>query len=500
MKKGKIIFEKDYVKGNIDKRLFGSFIEHMGRAVYTGIYEPEHPDSDEQGFRKDVLELVKELQLPIVRYPGGNFVSGYHWTDGIGRKEHRPSRLELAWKTIETNEIGIDEFADWSKKVGTSIMAVVNLGTGTPKEAAEMVEYCNHPSGTYWSNMRVANGHKKPHNIRTWCLGNEMDGDWQICHLTADEYGRKAHEAAKMMKMADNTIELVASGSSSPMLGTYPEWDRKVLEHLYNDVDYISLHRYYYQEENMTIGDFLLSYLDLNKFIKDVITTADYVKTLKRSNKTMYLSLDEWNIWDMSKQWEIEEWKPASPRIEDKYSLLDALVLGGLICTMINHADRLKMGCLAQLVNVIAPILTEKGGKAIRQTIFYPFMHGSLNAKGKALNLRTDLPKIQSKRYGEADAVTVAATYDEEKENIVLFALNCSQNDDIRIDVDFRGFGNVKVISHTVLDGNDLNAKNTFENPNTVVPREMKMVNFDTSDGIVIPKMSWNLVIFKNII
>lgn len=495
MKQGKIILDRDYTIGRIDKRLFGSFVEHMGRAVYTGIYEPAHPLADEQGFREDVLSFIKDLEVPVVRYPGGNFVSGYKWTDGIGKKEERPKRLELAWKTIETNEMGIDEFADWAKKANTSIMAAVNLGTGTPQEAGEMVEYCNHPSGSYWSDKRVENGHKDPHDVRIWCLGNEMDGDWQICHLTADEYGRKALEAAKIMKWVDNSIELVASGSSSPNMSTYPEWDRKILEHLYEAVDYISLHRYYWPEKGETTADFLTSYLDLNKFIKDVTATADYVRALKRSKKTMYLSLDEWNVWYMNEQPKSEDWVPHSARMEDKYSLLDALVFGGLICTIINNADRVKIGCLAQLVNVIAPILTEKGGKAIKQTIYYPFMHGSLHAKGEALNLVKELPKMKTTHFGEVDSVACSATYDEQTGTIVLFAVNCEEKDEIKINFDFRGFENAEMISHTVLDGEDLNEKNTFEHPDSIVPREISLA--DIKNGIVLPKMSWNFIRIK---
>lgn len=175
----KIYVEKHFEHAKVDDKLFSSFIEHLGRAVYTGIYEPDHPTADEQGFRQDVLELVKELDVKLVRYPGGNFLSGYNWLDGIGPKENRPVRLDLAWQTIEPNEIGIDEFVDWSKKAGTEIMGAVNMGTGTPQDAAFLVEYCNFPGGTYYSDLRKKNGHEEPHNIKTWCIGNEMDGPWQ---------------------------------------------------------------------------------------------------------------------------------------------------------------------------------------------------------------------------------------------------------------------------------------------------------------------------------
>ena len=295
MAEARIIIDRDYEKAKVNPLVFGSFIEHMGRAIYSGIYEPGHPESDEQGFRKDVIQLVKELDIPIVRYPGGNFLSGYRWTDGIGPKENRPTRLDLAWKSIEPNYVGIDEFVDWTKKVNTKIMAGVNLGTGTPQEAGEMVEYCNHPEGTYWSELRKKHGHPEPHDIEVWCLGNEMDGDWQICHLSAEDYGKKALEAAKIMRWVDPTIELVACGSSGPHMSTFPEWDRVILEYLYDIVDYVSLHRYYELDDD--INSFLASFIDMNYFIKTAVAAADYVRAKKRSKKMLYLSFDEWNIW-----------------------------------------------------------------------------------------------------------------------------------------------------------------------------------------------------------
>ena len=220
MKQAKMIISKDFIVGEIDKRMYGSFIEHLGRAIYGGIYEPTHPLADEKGFRKDVIDLVKELQVPIVRYPGGNFVSGYNWEDGVGPVQNRPRRTELAWRTIETNEVGVNEFVEWADRVGAEVMMAVNLGTRGPDEARNLVEYCNHPGGSYYSDLRKSHGFEKPHNIKIWCLGNEMDGPWQIGHKTADEYGRIAWETAKVMKWIDPPIELVACGSSNSSMPT----------------------------------------------------------------------------------------------------------------------------------------------------------------------------------------------------------------------------------------------------------------------------------------
>ncbi len=264
-KKAELIVDKAYTIGEVDKRLYGSFVEHLGRAIYGGVYEPGHPTADEHGFRQDVIDLVKGLKVPIIRYPGGNFVSGYNWEDGIGPKENRPRRLELAWRTIETNEVGVNEFVTWANKVDAEVMMAVNLGTRGIDAARNLVEYCNHPQGTYWSDLRRAHGYAEPHRIKVWCLGNEMDGPWQIGHKTAHEYGRLAAETAKVMKWVDPSIELVACGSSNRGMRTFPEWEATVLEHTYEYVDYISLHTYYGNREN-DLGNFLAKSLDMDEF------------------------------------------------------------------------------------------------------------------------------------------------------------------------------------------------------------------------------------------
>lgn len=496
MKQAKCIVDKDYIIGDVDPKLFGSFIEHLGRAVYTGIYEPGHPLADGQGFRKDVLELVRQLDVPIVRYPGGNFVSGYNWTDGIGPKKDRPRRLDYAWLSVETNEVGIDEFVDWCKKADTQVMAAVNLGTGTPQDAGYMIEYCNHPSGTYWSDLRRKNGHQQPYNIKTWCLGNEMDGPWQTCGLTAEEYGRKARETAKIMRWIDPTVELVVCGSSSPWMPTYPEWDRVARENTYEHVDYISLHRYY--ENEGCIEDFLASFVDMNDFIKTVASTADYVKAKTRSKKMLKLSFDEWNVWYIKKQTRFP-WEMAPPILEDIYSLLDALVFGGMLCTLLNNSDRVKIACLAQLVNVIAPIYTQKGGMAIKQAIFYPFQQVSVYGRGSALKTLVNCPAFETKLHGDVPVIQSAATYNEEDKTVTVFILNCDQNDDVELNLDLRSFGRMEPVEHILMNGPDLNAKNTFSEPEKVVPRRLNMERYDGKVlTIVLPKLSWNVLRFNN--
>lgn len=497
MKQAQYIIEKDYRIGTTDPRLFGSFIEHLGRAVYTGIYEPGHPTADEQGFRKDVLELVKQLQVSIIRYPGGNFVSGYNWRDGIGPVQDRPKRLDLAWKSIETNEIGIDEFADWCKKANSQVMEAVNLGTGNPAEAGYLVEYCNHPSGTYWSDLRRKNGHEQPHHIKVWCLGNEMDGPWQICHLSADDYGKKALEAAKIMRWVDPGIQLVACGSSSTEMPTFPEWDRIVLEYLYDQVDFISLHRYYGHDDYDNLGDFLASFIDMDRFIHTITATADYVRAKKRSKKVMYLSFDEWNVWAHREE-TFETWGFAKPRLEQVYNLADALVFGGLLCSLLNHADRVKMACLAQLVNAIAPIFTQPGGGVIKQTIFYPFQQVSVYGRGTVLKPLITCPKYDSKVYGEVPVLQSAVVFDQPAGEVSVFILNCDQQEDVQVMLDFRSFGSVRPLEHIVLNGPDLSAVNSFAEPEKIIPRSLSISgNNAARHSVVLPKLSWNMLRFS---
>lgn len=493
--KSSVTVVKEFELGNVDKNLFSSFIEHLGRAVYTGIYEPGHPLADEQGFRKDVIEMVKDLKVSLVRYPGGNFLSGYNWKDGIGPKDKRPVRLDRAWHTIEPNEIGIDEFFDWTKKSGTEIMGAVNMGTGSIQDAGDLVEYCNFPGETYWSDLRKANGHADPLNIKTWCIGNEMDGPWQIGHLTADDYGRKALETGKLMKMTDDSIKLVVCGSSTSGMPTYPEWDRIVLEHTYDTADYISIHRYY--ENFGNDDDFLASFYDMDQFIKTACATCDYVKAVKRSSKTMYLSFDEWNIWYQQKQ-EGHPWMKAPRILEDHYSLLDALTFGGLAITLLNHADRVKVACLAQLVNVIAPIFTEPGKGAYRQAIYWPFRDMSLFGRGTVLNSVIKSDTKVTEKFGEIPASIYSTVYDKEKSELTVFALNTSKDSVCQAEINLSSFEKTQMFYRTELTGQNLNAVNTLENQNAVQPCEVEIIQGDKNIYTVpLKPVSWNVIRFK---
>ncbi|GGF97955.1 arabinosylfuranosidase ArfA [Paenibacillus abyssi] len=497
--KAKMIVDKDFTIGEIDERLYGSFIEHLGRAVYGGIYEPGHSDADENGFRRDVIELVNELQVPIVRYPGGNFVSGYNWEDSVGPKEERKRRLELAWRTIETNEFGFNEFVDWAKKANTEVMMAVNLGTRGIDAARNLVEYSNHASGTYWSDLRRKHGYEQPHNIKTWCLGNEMDGPWQIGHKNAVEYGRTALEAAKVMKWVDPSIELVACGSSSRQMATFPDWEATVLDHTYEHVEYLSMHQYYGNADDDT-PTFLARSLEMDDFIRTLIATCDYMKAKKRSKKKLSLSFDEWNVWYHSHAADrkMEPWQIAPPQLEDIYNHEDALLVGCMLISLLKHADRVKMACLAQLVNVIAPIMTSNGGGSWRQTIFYPFMHASVYGRGKSLVPLIQSPKYDTKQITDVPYLEAIAIHNEEQDEVTVFAVNRHLDSSLPLEVDLRSFGACSLIEHIVLEHDDLKAVNTEQQPDNVKPHpngNAQVDGFKVQASLV--KASWNVIRLK---
>ena len=423
MKKAKMTLVSEFKNAKIDERIYGSFIEHLGRAVYGGIYEPGHPYADEDGFRTDVIEEIKKLNVPIVRYPGGNFVSGYNWEDGVGPVELRPKKLELAWGVTEPNLFGTNEFAKWCKKADTQCMMAVNLGLRGPDEARNLVEYCNHEKGSYWSDLRRSHGYEAPHNIKTWCLGNEMDGPWQIGHKTAVEYGRTALEASKVMKWTDPSIETIMCGSSNMGMSTFGEWEATTLDIAYDAVDYVSLHIYFDNRPNDT-ASFLAKSMVMDDFIKTVVCICDYIKGKKHSKKQINLSFDEWNVWYHSNGAPVERWCTAPHQLEDIYNFEDALLIALLLMTLLKHADRVKIACIAQLVNVIAPIMTENGGKVWEQTIFYPFMHLSNYGRGYTLHTEIDSPKHDTKEFTDVPDVESLATLSEDGENLTVFAVN----------------------------------------------------------------------------
>ncbi|MEG1426941.1 MAG: alpha-N-arabinofuranosidase [Oscillospiraceae bacterium] len=503
MKKfAKLTVDKDFTAGVIDKRIYGSFIEHVGRAVYEGIFQPGHPSADEEGFRKDVLALVREIGVPIVRYPGGNFVSNFYWEDSVGPLDARAKRLELAWRSLETNRIGINEFARWAKKADTEIMQAVNLGTRGIDAACNLLEYCNHPSGTKFSDLRVAHGVKEPHHIKLWCLGNEMDGPWQTGHKTALEYGRLADETAKAMKQIDPTIELVLCGSSNSQMPTFPQWEDTVLTEAYDSADYISLHTYYGNHFHDT-ENFLAQSDDMDAFIKTVIATCDYVQAKKRSKKKMNLSFDEWNVWfhahaEDDNTMEKHPWQVAPHLLEDHYDFEDALLVGLMLITLMKHADRVKVACLAQLVNVIAPIMTETDGPAWKQSIFYPYLHASLYGRGRVILPTLAASKHDTRNFTDVTDVESVAVWNEEEESLTIFAVNRCLTEEILMETGIKGFENYRFIQHIVLENEDMSAVNSAKTE-AVCPHMVTDRFEGCGDNlrIKLSKASWNVLRWK---
>jgi alpha-N-arabinofuranosidase len=501
-----VAIDRHAVVGPVRRRLFGSFVEHLGRCVYDGIYEPEHPTADADGFRSDVVELVRELGVSTIRYPGGNFVSGYRWEDGVGPRDERPVRRDLAWHSTETNQVGLDEFARWAKLTGTEVMLAVNLGTRGIAEALDLLEYTNGHAGTTLADQRIANGSPDPHAVRMWCLGNEMDGPWQIGHLTAEDYGTLAARTAAAMRMADPALELVVCGSSDASMPTFGTWERTVLERTYDYVDYISCHAYYEPNDGDLVS-FLASSVGLEQFIRTVVAAADHVKSTKRGTKDIMLSFDEWNVWYHEPQLAEEaqliaadrdgtrEW-PIAPRLlEDVYSVMDAVVVGSLLITLLKNADRVTSASLAQLVNVIAPIMTEPGGPSWRQTTFYPFALTSRLAAGVVLRPHIDVATVSSTQHGEAPLVDVAVTWDEQTQQLAVFAVNRSLADSARIRIDLNGLPVIRVTETAQISDRDIHAKNTLAEPNRIVARPIDGATL--ADGIVsfdLPAVAWGVV------
>jgi alpha-N-arabinofuranosidase len=509
--RARLTLDPDFTVAPVPPRLFGSFVEHMGRCVYTGIYEPGHPKADEHGLRRDVLDLVRELGPTVVRYPGGNFVSGYEWEDGVGPRERRPRRLDRAWRSIETNEFGLAEFAEWARLAGAEPMLAVNLGTRGVQQACDLLEYANHPGGTKFSELRRAHGNPDPFGIRLWCLGNEMDGPWQVGHKTAAEYGRLAAETARAMRLVDPDIELVACGSSHSRMPTFGEWERVVLEEAYEQVDYVSAHAYYEElpggvgaRDGDTLADFLASGVDMDRFIESVVATADAVRAKGRHRKRIHVSFDEWNVWYQHRFHQTPvargegEWQVAPRLIEDEYSVTDAVVVGTLLNSLLRHGDRVAIACQAQLVNVIGLLRAEPGGTAWKQAIAYPFELVRRHAVGEILVVRVRGDRYPTGRFGDVDVVDAAATWDTERGGVSLFLVNRDLREPATVEVGLRGFGPLRARHAAVLaaaEGQDRHTTNNERNPDRVRPRPLDGVRVeDDAAQVVLPPLSWSVV------
>ena len=495
MLKASIHLDPHFTLGTVEPQMFGSFIEHLGRAVYDGIYCPGHPSAGQDGFRQDVADLIRELRVPLIRYPGGNFVSGYRWEDGVGPRDSRPVRPGGAWRTLESNQVGLNEFASFCKKADAGVMMTVNLGTRGIQEACDLLEYCNLPGGSYYSDLRIAHGAKTPHGIKYWCLGNEMDGPWQTGHKTAEEYGRLAAETARAMRRLDPSIKLTASGSSNPDMPTFPQWEATVLEHTYEDIDYLSLHQYL-GDTTKDMGDYLAKSLTTDRFIRTVVSTCDYIQAKKRSRKQMMLSFDEWNVWykTAGQEDQILPWQHAPRLLEESYTMADTAVFGTMLITLLNHADRVKIACLAQLVNVIAPIMTEPGGGPVwRQGIFWPFFHASLYGRGTVLCQSVTSPEYNSMSFTDVPYLECAAVWHESSGELDIFAVNRSPGQVMDLTCPLAAFGGGSLMDHICLSG-PVQAANTA-GLEMLVPHCPK--GAAVQDGVLhaeLAPLSWNVL------
>ena len=504
LEESRLVVDNDFEVAPVNDRLFGSFVEHLGRCVYDGIYEPGHPEADEDGFRKDVIELVKELGATTIRYPGGNFVSGYRWEDGVGPRDERPRRLDLAWHSTETNQFGLHEMAKGLEKTGgNELMEAVNLGTRGLEEALDLLEYANIPGGTKLSEERRANGADQPFGIKMWCLGNEMDGPWQTGHKSAEDYGTLAASVAAGMRAIDPNVELVVCGSSSHVMDTFGKWEETVLEKTFDNVNFVSCHAYYHPElqpdGTRDMKSFLASGVDMDGFINDVAAAIDATKARLKSKHDVFISFDEWNVWylneEPSKNPEgIGNW-PVAPRLlEDVYSAADAVVFGDLMITLLKNADRVRAASLAQLVNVIAPIMTAVGGGICRQTIFYPFLHASRYGRGIVLQPVISTGVHDTTRHENVTDVESIAVYNEEKDEVTIFAVNRNIEEDVELITDVRGLEGYRLTEHIVLEDSDMKLGNG-PGSERVCPRKVQQSFLD--GGImtsVLHRASWNVI------
>ena len=490
------VFDPTAWIGTVDRRLFGSFVEHMGRGVYTGIYEPDHPTGDEDGLRRDVIELVREMGVTAVRYPGGNFVSGYRWEDGVGPADERPVRLDLAWHTRETNAFGLDEFMRWTAAVGVEPMLTVNLATRGVLEAVDLLEYANHPGGTELSDMRIAHGAAEPYGIRTWCLGNELDGPWQVGHKTATEYGRTACETARAMRRFDPSLRLVLAGSSAAWMPTFGDWERTVLREAYEQVDDISLHAYY--EEGDDLASFLASGVAMDRYIEEVVAIVDEVADAKGTEKRVELSMDEWNVWYITRHeatFPPADWAEAPRIAEDAYTVADAVVVGSLLISFLKHADRVTSACLSELVNTIAPIKTEPGGEAWRESTFHPFALTARHARGRAVGLTIAGPSLETAAHGDVAALDGVAVVNDDSGAIALFVVNRHPTAAVELSLDLGSVPAVRVESALVLSDEDVHAVNTLAQPQRVRPAPLPDTRVDDASlRTRLPAVSWAMI------
>lgn len=466
--------------GNSVNMLFGINIEHMGRTVYGGIYEENSPVSDSRGFRKDVFEALKNLNLSCVRYPGGNFVSGYKWRDGIGPKENRPIRLNLAWKQVEPNKVGLHEFAEYVERLGTQLLMNFNLGSASIQDSLDLFEYCNFTGDTTLTRYRKENGREKPFSIKYWGLGNEMDGSWQICNMSAESYANKAKEVARLVKLIDPEVKLILVGSSKPLLKTFAAWDKTVIDIAYEQIDYFSMHSYfdcpdYFIYKNKSTAEYIGVYAEVQNNINLMASIIKETKLRKKSKHDVYISYDEWNIWHRDPKFINEnrfsgskEWLASDPRIECIYDFKDVILFSNMLNTLIRNSDVVKLACVCQGVNCIAPIITRSDGKMFKQTIYYPYQFAGNYLKGEYVPVAYETGKIQSDSFGEYDMLNIVSTLNGNYRAIL--AINNSETENAEVEFEFPRIVRENFSQIMKASPEDSNG---FDEPERVVPKKL---------------------------
>lgn len=451
----RIKLDPDRRISNIDPKIYGNFAEHLGRCIEGGIFEEGSPLSDSHGYRKDVMEAIKNLSVTQMRWPGGNFSSNYHWTDGIGPRDKRPARLEMAWGTVESNRFGTHEFLNYSESMGFEPYVCANFGTGSWDEAQQWVEYCNTAENTAMAKLRKANGREKPWSVKYWGLGNEMDGPWQMGHRTAEDYGKFALEGAKLIKWTDPNTKLIAAGSSNFRAGIdWVGWNREVLAYLKDHIDYLSLHMY--------VGNPTNDYLDFvacSNQLDDRIKTANGVIRAAlngaRPDNPIYIAFDEWNVWYRARG----NSQRGRKILEEHYNLEDALVVATFLNTFINNADSIKMANMAQIVNVIAPIFTNEKGLFL-QTIYHPLQLFSQNSRGAALECFVESPAYQAKTYGKTDYLNVSSALNNGV--VTVNVVNRHPDQDIEAEIELQDAAFKGKVEVALVSGPDIKAENDF--------------------------------------
>jgi alpha-L-arabinofuranosidase len=453
--KARLKIDTERVISDIDPKIYGNFLEHLGRCVDGGVFDEKSALSDSNGYRKDVLDAAKKMNVTLLRWPGGNFSSNYHWMDGIGPRDKRPPRLEMAWGTVESNRFGTHEFMKYCEMLGTEPYFCANFGTGTWDEAQQWVEYCNSKEDTAMTRLRKQNGRAEPWKVKYWGLGNEMDGPWQMGHRSAEDYGKFALEGAKLMKLTDPTIKLIAAGSSNfNGDADWTGWNRTVLQYLRRHADYLSLHTYVGNRDN-DFGDFMASSLLLDERTKIAEGVIRAALSEEPASRKIYIAWDEWNVWYRARG----EKERGRRILEEHYNLEDALVVATFLNSFLNHSHIVKIANMAQMVNVIAPIFTNDQGLFL-QTIYYPLQMFAVHSKGKALELFGECPSYKTKRFDEVPYLDASAAYDNGSLVINVVNRHSSQSIETEIEAQDKQFSGTVEVSE--VNGPDIKAENDF--------------------------------------